>query len=340
MTQLLGRIIPEANRNLASWERVAHQELEVPLRHQAVSSLTRKRFHAQGAASYALLTPAHWRRLVSLTVALQTLSDYLDNLCDRMGIVDEKIFRRLHGAMAFWHPLPDDIYQGLTAAKDRGYLAGLTRQCHQLSQTLPGWDKAQPHVADLLALYADLQVYKHLHPDQREVRLKEWHRPYAQRYPDLLWNEFAAACGSTLAVFALLAAASGEFGPGRVRQIHTSYFPTICAVHILLDYLIDQEEDKQQGELNFTSLYPCHAHCRERMCYLLKRALALAVRLPESHFHLLVVKGLVAVYLSDPKARNLPATLAEQLLTVAGSDARMLHRLAAFLRQLGIVQRH
>lgn len=35
------------------------------------------------------------------------------------------------------------------------------------------------------------------------------------------------------------------------EKIKAGYFPYIQGLHILLDYLIDQEEDKAGGDLNF-----------------------------------------------------------------------------------------
>ena len=38
-----------------------------------------------------------------------------------------------------------------------------------------------------------------------------------------------------------------------------AYFPGVSAIHILLDYFIDQAEDREHGELNFMACYPSPA---------------------------------------------------------------------------------
>ena len=66
---------------------------------QAWASITKKRFHAEGGSVYAALTPQWIPTSVPLIVALQTISDYLDNLCDRSVSMEEADFRVLHKAM-------------------------------------------------------------------------------------------------------------------------------------------------------------------------------------------------------------------------------------------------
>ena len=57
-------------------------------------------------------------------------------------------------------------------------------------------------------------------------------------------------CGGGLyaGVFALLASASRKnISLEMSERIFHCYFPWICGLHILLDYFIDQEEDKKEG---------------------------------------------------------------------------------------------
>ena len=97
--RFLTGVLPKVSRELRRWNKqLDHCEDWVLLR-QALLSLRHKRFHAQGGSFFALYNPPHSRALISLIVAFQTISDYLDNLCDRGGIYDEAAFRRLHHAM-------------------------------------------------------------------------------------------------------------------------------------------------------------------------------------------------------------------------------------------------
>jgi tetraprenyl-beta-curcumene synthase len=103
-------------------------------------------------------------------------------------------------------------------------------------------------------------------------------------------------------------AASSDTSRTTRRAEHLSdlllaYFPFISGLHILLDYYIDREEDRLGGDLNFVSAYPSP---EARVAGLLKfvdRSLDAASNLPRAWLHLAVVRGLLAMYLSDPKVR-------------------------------------
>src|SRR5690606_23913037 len=94
------------------------------------------------------------------------------------------------------------------------------------------------------------------------------------------------------------------------------YFPYICALHILLDYLIDQHEDKVGGDLNFCFYYPNEQTKKSRIAYIAQKARACAEQLTDRRFHKMIVDGLLALYLSDPKVKHQPEVnrIAKKLL--------------------------
>lgn len=120
---------------------------------------------------------------------------------------------------------------------------------------------------------------------------------------DLCWWEFGAATGSTLAVFALLcASANPAFSAKQARALAAAYFPSICGLHILLDYYIDQAEDVDGGDLNFISYYGSPSEATRALEGFTRWALNEAQRCPSYNWlHTAVVRGLLAMYLSDPK---------------------------------------
>ena len=146
-------------------------------------------------------------------------------------------------------------------------------------------------------------MYKHIRKDLRLPSLESWWAPYSGRYAHLRWNEFAAATGSTLGMFMLFvdACRPGLTDDDAERTLN-AYFPHVCGLHILLDYLIDQEEDRLGGDLNFCNYYNGHAELLERLGMVADRAREDVGGLPDAAFHRMVIEGLLAVYLSDPKA--------------------------------------
>src|SRR5690606_25900465 len=123
--------------------------------------------------------PRRAEALARFIVAFQTISDYLDNLCDRTGCFDLARFRALHRALEEAVDLGSEPrsdyyagrpYAGLPGAgsgeapggaePDGGYLRSLVDACRSQVATFPGWAQVEGEVRRLVGLYVDLQVYK------------------------------------------------------------------------------------------------------------------------------------------------------------------------------------
>lgn len=301
-------ILPDVERELEKLRRLALQIPDPELRTQALDSMDSKKFHCQGGGVYAAANLEHRHVLIPLIVALQTISDYLDNLCDRSTSLDPDDFRLLHRSMLdAVNPEAElqDYYALRTEKDDGGYLHHLVRTCQLQTALLPSYGSVQCHVAELVGLYGDLQVYKHIRKDLRESQLLVWWERHRGDYPNLHWNEFAAATGSTLGMFMLFLAASEDHLSERdAAAMKGIYFPHVCGLHILLDYLIDQEEDHAGGDLNFCNYYDNEGLLVERIGMIVNRAREDVRQLPASRFHRLIIEGLLALYLSDPKVRR------------------------------------
>lgn len=308
MRRVYKYVLPEVRAELGRWRSRANVIPDLELRKQALDSMNSKQFHCEGGGVYAAANLEQRHLLIPLIVALQTISDYLDNLCDRSTSLDPDDFRLLHQSMldAVTPDAQTVNYYGLRKEQDDGgYLAALVAQCRASIAGLPSYRHVQQHVIELVQLYADLQVYKHIAHSQREPALLNWWDTHSARYPQLRWNEFAAASGSTLGMFMLfLAASDPSLGSEQADAIRNHYFPSICGLHILLDYLIDQAEDKLGGDLNFCSYYEDQQTLNDRMGQMVQAARKSADELPFGHFHRMIVEGLVALYLSDPKVRD------------------------------------
>lgn len=308
MSKVYKYVLPGVRSELAQWRKAAEAIPDPELRKQALDSMTSKQFHCEGGAVYSTLQLDMRDILIPLIVALQTISDYLDNLCDRSTSLDADDFWLLHQSMldAVTPNAPlTDYYARRQERDDGGYLHALVRRCQTSIALLPAYERVQPHVRELVGLYRDLQVYKHIAKPLRVKQLQAWWDRHKIKYPELRWNEFAAATGSTLGMFMLfLAACDPDLPPEEAVRIKSCYFPSICGLHILLDYLIDQAEDREGGDLNFCSYYEGQAVLDERMLRMVQAAREAAEKLPKPSFHRMIVEGLVALYLSDPKVKG------------------------------------
>lgn len=331
------KTFPQVSAELRKWSICAKLSPCPILREQALLSITHKKFHCQGGSVYSLYPGVKSTDFITLVVALQTISDYLDNLCDRAGINDERAFRQLHLAMSDAvtpDATPQDYYAFYPFNNDGGYLTKLVTTCQQEIGKLPAYSLVKTHLRKFTDLYSDLQTYKHLDLNIRETKMLHWMDQHIKEYPHITNWEFAAATGSTLGMFMLCAAASDKnLTPIAANSIFNAYFPWISGLHIQLDYFIDEAEDKASGDLNFVSYYHDDEETLSRLTCFTKQALQETTTLPEPYFHKTVVQGLLAMYLSDPKT-NFPKekSIKKSLLKTAGHYTNFMYLLCKLLR--------
>lgn len=336
--KILLQVRPQVHQHLRHWSAEARRIPSPELRRQALASIAAKTFHCEGAGVYSLLAGEHSREALRFIVAYQTISDYLDNLCDRGRSRDAADFRALHAALA--DALTPgaalaDYYRCREERDDGGYLAGLVATCQQVLAGLPASDLIAPYLHELADDYCTLQVYKHLRREDGLPLLQAWFAEREPALPAMAWQEFAAACGSTLGIFCLVAHGCREdCTPLLARQTHTAFFPWVQGLHILLDYLIDQEEDRRCGELNFCFYYRSQREMVTRLAYFYAQANASVSALPEAPFHRLVNKGLLAIYCSDRKvhAQRDVRSAVRRLVVLGGAEGLLLY-LACWLYQ-------
>ncbi|SMG53591.1 tetraprenyl-beta-curcumene synthase [Paenibacillus aquistagni] len=301
-------LLPEVRQELARWSARAASIPNEELRQQALASLSTKQFHCEGGSVYAAIYPEQRDILIPLIVAFQTISDYLDNLCDRSTSLDPRDFRLLHQSMldAVQPERPLTNYYALREEQDDGgYLHALVMTCRDSIEKLEAYDQVREDIVQLVTWYTDLQVYKHIDKTKRESALLTWWEPYQHDFSELGWNEFAAATGSTLGMFYLFAAAVDKnMTREHARIIREAYFPYVCGLHILLDYLIDQEEDRIGGDLNFCNYYPDQETVILRIEHFATKAKQATSKLPNARYHRMIIEGLLALYLSDHKVRE------------------------------------
>ncbi|MDK2820497.1 MAG: tetraprenyl-beta-curcumene synthase [Clostridia bacterium] len=345
---LLRRFIFKAfagvNSELEKWKQIASNSPDYELKKQALASLTNKKFHCQGGSVFAIWAKNYQAELIKAIVALQTISDYLDNLCDRAGIFDEEAFRQLHkafiDALTPEADISNDYYAKYPFYSDGGYLKSLVKTCQEVLRFLPSYKLVQGMVLRLGQYYCNLQATKHIEFENRQKRLKSWLKPLLSEIDnDLYWWELAAATGSTLGIFVLMALAAWEdLNEIEIKKVYEAYFPWIGGLHILLDYYIDQQEDKEGGDLNFVAYYNNDFEAGERLKLFLKKSLEKANNLIDPSFHLLIVQGLPALYFSDSKLASQYKVYAwKDVLLNAGPYSRNLYRLCKALRKIKII---
>jgi tetraprenyl-beta-curcumene synthase len=306
IVRYLVAVVPYANKRLAEIRRDAATIPDAALREQALASIDAKAYHVQGGSILATFFDAQRaRRYIDIIAPLETIYDYLDNLCDRLDGVPERAYATLHEALLDAvdpdRPLTH-YYRDGPHRDDGGYLLRLVRQTRERLTRLPAFDAVRDRLVDVAGYYAQLQTFKHLPADEREDACRRWYAENSERFPGMEWWEFAAACGSSLPVFAMIFEASHPRPRAAdVGATFHAYFPYVSAVHILLDYFIDQAEDREHGELNFVAAYPSLEAATRRMQTLIARASARLRALPDGDRHGFLFNAMCLFYLTHPK---------------------------------------
>ncbi|WP_338777808.1 tetraprenyl-beta-curcumene synthase family protein [Metabacillus sp. FJAT-52054] len=308
MKKVYKNVFPLVHLYLDEWKKKAESIPNAELRSQALASITEKSFHCEGGGILAILAGPNMKECVEFIVAYQTISDYLDNLCDRSTSLDPDDFRMLHQSM------PDALTVGAELKNyysfredqdDGGYLHDLVITCQRQLGKIDGYPHIKDTLLELSGYYCDLQVHKHVQIEERVPRLETWFEHHRSALPEMEWYEFSACSGSTLGIFCLVAYGfQNSYDQHLAKQIRDSYFPYIQGLHILLDYLIDQEEDRAGGDLNFCSYYPTEESMMKRLKHFIEKADSSLKGIPHEGFHKLINRGLLGVYLSDRKVTS------------------------------------
>nr|WP_132746662.1 tetraprenyl-beta-curcumene synthase family protein [Scopulibacillus darangshiensis] len=308
MTKIYRKVLPSVHEELGKWKQMASAIPDEELRRQALASIESKTFHCEGGSIYSLIAQDHYKDVIRFIVAYQTISDYLDNLCDRSVSLDPEDFRALHDAML--HALTpgaklENYYRYRDVTSDGGYLEALVETCQSFLATLPSLPVIQPALHELAGFYCDLQVHKHVKQDQRVPRLQEWFRNHQDKLPEMSWYEFSACSGSTLGIFCIASYAATRRDMGQlVAVLKDGYFPWVQGLHILLDYFIDQEEDREGGDLNFCFYYDNDDMMISRFNHFIEQADESISTLPDKSFHKMINRGLLGIYLADKKVAS------------------------------------
>ena len=305
LVRFLRGVVPHASLELDGIRALAASIPDEQLRGEALTSIDGKAYHVAGGCILATFLPKlAARAYVELVAPLESIYDYLDNLCDRHPGVPVEAYPVLHRAIAdALNPdAPVSDYYALGPhGSDNGYLARLVTRVQRSLRRLAGYEALLPAFAEAAELYAEMQTFKHYPAGDREAACQAWfERRRDARFAELTWQEFACAAGSQFQVYAPLY----ELLAGRPNDIGAAYaahFPAVAALHVLLDSYIDQAEDRDHGELNFAAEYGGPERLRERVAFLAKLAERRFEMLHDARHHRFVLRVMALFYLTHPK---------------------------------------
>jgi tetraprenyl-beta-curcumene synthase len=341
-------VFPQVRRELQHWRERA---LEIPdpvLRRLALDAPL-QRGNLEGAAAFAAFVPrTHRAAVVRALIAYQSAYNYLDLLAEQPQADPVAGARGLHQALLdaldpegrerFLRAESEqpDYYADYPQGDDNGYLTELVAACATALATLPCYAAVASATRTATLRIADFQSLNLSKAQGDHDAFARWARAEIPAGTALEWWEAAAAGGSALGVYALIAAAAAPVvHAADVEAIESAYFPWIGGLHSLLDHLVDAREDAERGQRNLIDYYDTAELAAERMRALAERAAAYARGLDDGdRRHTIMLAGMVANYLSEPGAST-PRAVAPAALVADAIGGLMGPTLLVFkLRRL------
>lgn len=307
---------PYLRRELCSWRRHAESIPDATLRRVALSAQHAKRRNLEGAVAFATLSrPEHRLRGAQAMAAYEAAFDYLDCLCELPNRDPVANGRQLMQALTVAvQPgrKHDDYYARCEhAANDSGYLRMLIGACQRALKPLPSYSVVSASLLRISERIATYQSLNHGDASGSHRAFAQWAACEAERHragrngPNLHWWEIAAASGSSLAAFALIAVATDPAStPSQVSAIDSAYFPWIGATNSLLDSLVDQAEDGAPGQHRLLDYYGSAEQLAARLELITRESRRRAQAVDSSHGHELILAAMVSFYLTQAGARR------------------------------------
>jgi tetraprenyl-beta-curcumene synthase len=321
-------VFPCIRRETRHWRERAEAIPDPVLRRLALEAQRIKRGNIEGSAAFAAFAPAaHRDEVVRAQVAFQSAYDYADTLSEQPSGDPVINGRQLHQALlaalddAAGQP---DYYARNPRRGDAGYLAEIVDVCRCALGGLPSRPSITlpaHRLANRIVAYQSLNLSE---PHGGHCLLKRWALRETPLGTGLRWWETAASAGSSLGLFALIAAAARPaLQPSQAIAIERAYWPWVGALHSLLDSLIDEPEDAAVAQRSLLDYYASPQEAATRVQVLAREALRTVRSLPNAHEHVLILAGMASFYLTAPEASSPTARLvSEKVIETLGPVIR------------------
>ncbi len=300
-------VFPAIRRETRHWQERAEAIPDPQLRRLALEAQRVKRGNIEGAAALATFVPAEVRaQVVRAQVAFQSIYDYVDTLAEQPNDDPIRNARQLHQALLVAidnEAQHGDYYAHQTQHADAGYLQEIIDTCRSTLHLLPSHAAITTPLhksAERIVGYQSLNLTE---PQGGHHHLERWAKQQTPPHTGLSWWETAASAGSSLGLFALIAAAGQPaLTTAEATAIEMAYWPWIGALHSLLDSLIDQDDDAAAQQRSLLTYYTNTRETTQRFRMLATEARQAAGSLPNGHEHTLILAAMVSHYLTAPQA--------------------------------------
>jgi tetraprenyl-beta-curcumene synthase len=290
-------VLPLVAPQLRHWRRQAEAIPDPRTRELALAALAEKAGNVEAVAVFATLAPRAGRRAaLEAIIPLQVAVDYLDSLEEAPTLASPNCIK-----FSLWR---EENLMQFAGSADGGYLERLQDAWRQAVAALPSAQTCRDLIERAVERSNEGQARTHAaeHGDVDGLRRWAGDLPSPRGYR---WWELAAGASSSVAAHALIAlAATPGAHPRQAELVDIAYNPSIGALTVLLDNLVDRDEDAAAGAHNYMDYYadPDDAACR--IAAIADDARAAIAPLPRRSRHEAILAGVAAFYAAQPGARR------------------------------------
>ncbi|HEX3734560.1 MAG TPA: DUF2600 family protein [Solirubrobacterales bacterium] len=323
----LGGVLPPVRRELERWRRVAAEIPDPVLRRHALAAIDEKGLNVEATAVFATLAPRSTRgAAIRAMAALQIAIDYLDTLSEQPApepLLNGLQLHRALSAAVTPGAEPVDWYALNPQGDDGGYLDRLVAACQESVRALPSLAQTLALIQHAAARCGEGQSHTHAAELGGVDQLEAW-AARLDAPPVYRWWEVAAGASSSVAAHALIAAAAApRTTAAEAELIDAAYFPSVGALTVLLDDLIDRDEDAAAGAHNYMAYYRDSEEAANRLELIAHLARGGLEKLRHPHAHAAILAGVAGFYLSAAAAETPYARpIRDRLLWAAGPAVR------------------
>jgi tetraprenyl-beta-curcumene synthase len=291
-------------RQLRGWRRRAATIPDPERRAAALGAIDEKGSNVEATAVFAILAPRRNRpAALRAMVALQTAIDYLDSV-EELGIEGGGAYLELLLA---------------TFAKNVAALPSAPTTDAGLRRAVARCEAGQRHT--------------HAAATEGESALRDWAESLGAA-PVFRWAEVAAGASSSVAAHALIAlAADPGSTAAEAAAVDAAYFPSVGALTVLLDDLVDRDEDTAAGDHNYLAYYK-EGEAAARLGLIAELARAKLSELRHASRHAAILAGVCGFYLSGRARQGDEVQEIRARLFAASGPATRPIATAVYLRSL------
>lgn len=324
LTKKYSKIVyPSVNIKINEYKAYADRIKMQSARSRAFEALNKTRHDMAVSSILALHPRVDFELSLDVLFSFQAIIRYLNEICIHFSSSTEPflniIFSSLKDALNIRSDAFEKYFTFFPSKDDNGYLSILVEKCRQKVLKLPSFEVIRDYVSAYLSLYIDLQIFKFSCDDpDKEIHLRSWSSAHGQKYSDISNWEFCMSVDSSMTIQLFLALATDpDLSDADIESINNSFFPWIPGSQKILEGYLNYNYPAHIGN-QYNFYYKNLKEYENRIIYFTNKAASINNK--TSEFYNLLLKLLLSIYITHPKANEGMNKLTSKALARAGGS--------------------